>query len=383
MRFKSKILYGIPIIMFAIDSDYKIQYKNEEFMSYFGRSKSKHIGGIINCENYKVGVGCTKTAKCGACELRKALYDCIELKKVVHKRLIQKEVVLNGKSKELNLRISVKKIETEQKEYGVKDLYVCLIDDIVEVSQEKREEFNIDRKLLHDLKKASSMQSEMLPIKSSVNGIDFDYIYNQCFPVGGDFLNVYELGGDFLGGFVADVSGHGMSSGLLTMFLNEVYDKSLKEPLAILKGVQEEFEKFRFSSNEYITMLVFVIDLKNRTITFSNAGHTTPLTILRKGKVKEYTINGTPVSTWFNKYNFEEATIQYNEGDKLVLYTDGATDLKNHKGEQFGTKRLLELFKKGEDIHSMIENINSELVDFSKQLEDKTDDITVLALQLN
>jgi sigma-B regulation protein RsbU (phosphoserine phosphatase) len=87
-----------------------------------------------------------------------------------------------------------------------------------------------------------------------------------------------------------------------------------------------------------------MFDEPTRTLTYTNAGHLSPL-LLRRGDVIPLDSNGTVVGAFpFSKYN--ESCIVLEPGDLLICYTDGITEPENAYGEEFGEARLVDLVKK-------------------------------------
>ena len=73
-------------------------------------------------------------------------------------------------------------------------------------------------------------------------------------------------------------------------------------------------------------------------LTYSNAGHLPPLLIGRSGR--RWLDRGGMVVGLFELAAFEEETVQLQEGDRLIVFSDGVTEAVNTKGEEFGDERL-------------------------------------------
>ncbi len=87
-----------------------------------------------------------------------------------------------------------------------------------------------------------------------------------------------------------------------------------------------------------------MFDEPTRTLTYTNAGHLSPL-LFRNGDVVSLDSNGTVVGAFpFSLYN--ESRLIMSPGDLLVCYTDGITEPENAYGEMFGEERLVELVHK-------------------------------------
>lgn len=87
-----------------------------------------------------------------------------------------------------------------------------------------------------------------------------------------------------------------------------------------------------------------VFDEETHTLTYTNAGHLSPL-LFRDSEVVPLDSNGTVVGAFpFSMYS--ESCLAVNQGDLLVCYTDGITEPENAYGEMFGEERLIELVQK-------------------------------------
>ncbi len=79
---------------------------------------------------------------------------------------------------------------------------------------------------------------------------------------------------------------------------------------------------------------------------------------------------------------YKEGTLQLGHGDALVMFTDGVTEAKNQKREEFGTERLDAILKgmPGKSSQQIIENVKTGITNFVAGA-DQHDDITMLVLK--
>ena len=95
---------------------------------------------------------------------------------------------------------------------------------------------------------------------------------------------------------------------------------------------------------KYATFFFALFDEPTRTLTYTNAGHLSPL-LFRNGDIIRLDSNGTVVGA-FSFANYGESCMTIVPGDLLVCYTDGITEPENAYGEMFGEERLIELVQK-------------------------------------
>ncbi len=184
----------------------------------------------------------------------------------------------------------------------------------------------------------------------------------QCDParmVSGDYYDYQELGGKRLCFAIGDVAGKGISAALLMATLqaalraqmtqyqpmrgNECSDVPEIDVSKLVSALNKQI--FAHTSPEkYATFFFALFDERTRTLTYTNAGHLSPL-LLRNGDVTPLDSNGTVVGAFpFSKY--EESCLTMDPGDLLICYTDGITEPENAYGEEFGEARMVDLVRK-------------------------------------
>jgi sigma-B regulation protein RsbU (phosphoserine phosphatase) len=95
---------------------------------------------------------------------------------------------------------------------------------------------------------------------------------------------------------------------------------------------------------KYATFYFAVYDEADHSLTYTNAGHLSPL-LVRGGQVILLEPTGTVVGA-FPFAVYQEKTVTLEHGDMLVAYTDGLVEPENAYGEMYGEERLTELLLK-------------------------------------
>lgn len=237
-----------------------------------------------------------------------------------------------------------------------------------------------------ELNLASDIQANMLPniFPAFPERSDFD-IYASMTPakeVGGDFYDFFMVDNDYLAIVMADVSGKGIPA---AMFM--VIAKTLIKDHAQL-GLQpaEVFTRVNTllcEGNEaglFVTAWMGVLDLNTGLMTYVNAGHNPPVVIL-DGKV-DY-LKSTPgfVLAGLDEFKYKQNTLQLKRGDKIFLYTDGATEATNIHEELYGEDRLLECIRSiepGTSCADALHVVRASIDEFVGEAE-QFDDLTMLA----
>ena len=111
---------------------------------------------------------------------------------------------------------------------------------------------------------------------------------------------------------------------------------------------------------------------------YSNAGHNPPVLLVHAG-IRRLTVGG-PILGAFVGATFEEETLCLNRGDTFVMFTDGVTEARNERDEEFGEPRLLACLGhiNGSQPEAVVKRVFSEVRAFCHDAE-QTDDITVTA----
>jgi len=248
-----------------------------------------------------------------------------------------KEENINGRT--FSVTSSPLKSDDAQSEYAV----IEVLHDITELKELSVALENQNERLKEDLLMAKRLQCSLLPKESlTCDKIDFSFIYRPCETLGGDFIDIFKLDDDHIGLYIADVSGHGVAASMLTMFLRTALDKSLLSPARALTQLYTDYNKNEFFSELYIAIFYAVIDTKNNTITYSNAGLNVCPILFSKDDFQILRAPGIPISNWVESPNYTEITIRTKSKDRLFLYTDGIIEIRNKKNVQFGEERVVE-----------------------------------------
>ncbi len=218
----------------------------------------------------------------------------------------------------------------------------------------------------------------------------------RCVPMAGVSGDMYDFypskieGEDSLcGAGIYDISGHGISSGIITLLakniiMQEFYDG---DSIALKDTVQKINDRFILEKgpiDNYITGILLRCD--GGKIELVNSGHQRPL--LYKSKTKSVSfVENSPESfgaigiSCFPSV-FDSVSFEMESGDELVLYTDGIVDCENEKKETFGYESLIDIFKKsaGFTAEEQLELLYHTLDSFAGEV-DAEDDKTIVILR--
>lgn len=200
------------------------------------------------------------------------------------------------------------------------------------------------QRLQQDLLLAEQIQKSFLPRQlPSVEGVEFVTDYRPAYSVGGDFYDLFWLDHERVGVFIGDVSGKGVSAALLMARITSDLRLSAlaeTEPARALSRVNQAVLE-RKQHDTFVTGIYLTLDVTTKLVTLANAGHLPPV-VRRRARGELMRVeggSGTAIGI-FDEAVYEQTTLQLEEGDTLVLCTDGVLEATDETGEQFGFDRL-------------------------------------------
>jgi len=237
------------------------------------------------------------------------------------------------------------------------------------------------RALENDLEFAAKIQRNLLPKNNQkISGWDFCYHFDPAGPVSGDFTDIIPLNDGSVIFIIGDVSGKGIAASLMMSHLHGLIHSLLSFELPVNKIVEKVNMLFNESTlfSNYATMVLGKA-FPDGKIEICIAGHNPPL-LLKNGEVNGLNATGMPVGL-FSNAQYEVRTIQLQQGDALLLYTDGLTESEVNNIE-YGEDRVINYLAStnGQASKSLI---NELINDHTQWLSNNkpADDLTVLAIK--
>ncbi|HLJ73436.1 MAG TPA: PP2C family protein-serine/threonine phosphatase, partial [Thermoanaerobaculia bacterium] len=150
------------------------------------------------------------------------------------------------------------------------------------------------------------------------------------------------------------------------------------EPATVCERVKE-IVGGNLQGGKFISFFYGVLDAASRTFKYSNAGHNPPILVRATGEVERLDRGGPAMCRLFRDIPQEQGSTQVAPGDRIVLFTDGATEARRGE-EDFGDDRLIQLILAHPHLHAreLQERIMSELRDFAGG--DFGDDVTLVVV---
>ncbi|HEX8293681.1 MAG TPA: SpoIIE family protein phosphatase, partial [Pyrinomonadaceae bacterium] len=135
-------------------------------------------------------------------------------------------------------------------------------------------------------------------------------------------------------------------------------------------------------ANRFATLFLALYDDSARTLRYTNAGHNAPLLVRAGGTVERLWAGGTVLGA-FDGVRFEEGQTALDDGDLLVVFSDGLSEAQNATGEEYGEQRLADLAaaRREETVENIRQDIFNEIDRWTGQA-DRGDDQTLVILKV-
>jgi len=239
-------------------------------------------------------------------------------------------------------------------------------------------------RLEKELELARQIQVGILPRHLAAEGLELTACMTTATEVGGDYYDVLPVdGGCWIG--IGDVSGHGVTSGLIMLMVQSVVSALVaKDPMAspreavtILNRVLFENIRHRLIKDDFVTLSL--LRVSNQRIVFAGAHEQFLVCRARTGVAEPIVTPGTWLGVVPDIDRFTtETTLELEPDDLVVLYTDGITEARNERGEQYGLERLGAAVQRYR--RDTLEHIRDGLLDEVTSWTAKQDDDATLVL---
>jgi len=201
-------------------------------------------------------------------------------------------------------------------------------------------------RLVGSLREAvTSLQDALLPASfPEVAGLDVGALYrsaSEVAQVGGDFYDLFPIGGELVAAVIGDVCGKGVAAATHTARLRFELRALLEtdpDPGRVLETFNGKvFEEF--AEDEYATLLVLTLDPSTGEVRWSSAGHPPPVVTDPAPRVLDFA-GSLPVGL-FAEASHDTHRLTLPRGHSIVLYTDGVVEARSSDGDELGPFGLL------------------------------------------
>ena len=197
-------------------------------------------------------------------------------------------------------------------------------------------------KLDLELKLARKVQRGLMPPAPKPRGpVRLAVRYNPANELGGDVYDIVRLDGNRLGILVADISGHGVNSALLSGVVKAIATPLMMaglKPGEVLAGLDAGIEQF-FPEGFFCTAFYGILDETTGEIIYGGVGHTPALVV---GPAGSRQLDSDPGLLGVGMVEgLEGGTDRIAPGEALLIYTDGLPDAMSPADVMFNTDKIL------------------------------------------
>jgi phosphoserine phosphatase RsbU/P len=247
----------------------------------------------------------------------------------------------------------------------------------------------------NDLKRAATLQTGVLPIQKMFGRLCVDWFFQPAQYIGGDTFNYFPINDELLFFYSIDVSGHGISSALLSMCLQtllsstgELYcvdeltrANAARFPSRLAERLNYHLNHTLDTGDYYLTLIMGVVDTVEERLYFVQAGHPQPfLYNPATQRVERIDCTGFPIGL-LPDMEYETIDLPFPPGSRFILYSDGILELQHESGEPMTEDDLQERLQAliGLPARLLVSQLGEQL-GLGKEGEDKPDDISLLTI---
>ena len=259
----------------------------------------------------------------------------------------------------------------------------------------------IRKKLDVEIANAIKIHKRFLPASlPDTEKLSFASLYIPAEELGGDIYDVFKVDNELLNDyfeqyvcFIADVSGHGLDSAMLAIFVKDTIRSFFRlkhipgqvlSPKEIMNFFVEEYIKEGYPEEYLICLFMVVFDLRTNELTYCNAGfHICPIMVKDKDHIMELNNAGLPISTALNAdlLKYEDFTLHLSPASTLFIMSDGLPEQRSD--DKFYEDRLKRVISEIYSLKSadIVKRIHEDFTDFIRHEKIK-DDITLVVVKL-
>ncbi|UCE20462.1 MAG: SpoIIE family protein phosphatase [Gemmatimonadota bacterium] len=241
------------------------------------------------------------------------------------------------------------------------------------------------RELNDQLVKVHQIQTNLLPKKLPEN--ELLSVVAHCHPsyiVGGDFYDCIQIDEYRFGFAIADACGNGLPAAMLISQIQAMLKSELNNGNRI-RRILENMNRQVFQNSpedRFVTFFFGVLDTSTGHFRYVNAGHNYPILMRGHGNPERLEVGGLALGM-FSDTTFEIGQVVLTDGDILLFFTDGLTEIRNDLHQEYGEQRLLYILDRCR--HRNIENILSDVLKDVRTFagtESWQDDCTVMLVRI-
>ncbi|HYC93988.1 MAG TPA: SpoIIE family protein phosphatase [Thermoanaerobaculia bacterium] len=198
-------------------------------------------------------------------------------------------------------------------------------------------------RLQSEIEIAATIQRNLLPKEGpKFRGVSFSAHFEPTTSIGGDYYDVFNLDKSRLAVAIGDVSGHGLSTGLV-MAMVKAAITTLVEEGADETSLFKRLNELVYRSTErraFMTLAFTIFDLERGTVRHTNAGHLYPY-LLRNDTSAPISVECPSLPLGVREHmTTRTVEVPLREGDSIVYLSDGIVEAQDENGDPLGFEQL-------------------------------------------
>ena len=261
--------------------------------------------------------------------------------------------------------------------------------DMAQQLQEKNEAYEEELHLAREIQQALAGEGFPTATAGDKGSIAFGARYIPISGLAGDFFEVMQVREDCVGVLICDVMGHGVRSALIVAMLRGLLEKQraqVNDPGLFLQGLNDGLAAIleRAGTTMFATAFFGLVDLSTGSFKYACAGHPGPI-IAGKNGVRQLATERCEKGPGLGLIRgavYPTCELDFNEVDRMILFTDGVLEAENQQGEPFFENRLMEIITQSADapLEGLLDGILSRVLAFS-EAQHFDDDVCLLGLE--
>lgn len=225
-----------------------------------------------------------------------------------------------------------------------------------ELNKTNKELTKKNKIMMKELDMAKRVQENILPSINSYpkrDKIDVVSSYSAMESIGGDLYDIMRVGRNAFGFLMADVSGHGVPAALITTMVKVSFNTHTGwkvDTSETCNTVNKEMIQFIGDLEYYLTAYYCKLNLETGEFQYTNCGHH-PAILYRKRsrQILPLDTDGCFIGA-FEEVNYETKSVMLEEGDRILMFTDGVNEARNAEGDFYGYDRLMSYIENNSNI---------------------------------
>lgn len=241
-----------------------------------------------------------------------------------------------------------------------------------------------DRERRYQMDKAQQIQQHLLPNGIQIPGLQTAHVFEPADTVAGDYYDFLPLPDGSWLVCVADVTGHGvpaaMGAAMLKSLLMAATEQPPFEPRLVLAEINRRFATAVLPGN-FASMFLGRWQPESGELSWASAGHEPGILLTQTGRLDQLSSTGLLLGV-DSEADWTQLSVHLAEGDRVLLFSDGATETRSPDGELFGREQLTARFSQCDGLapREVLKRIG-ELLDRHRFEGPLRDDLTLVMLQ--